>query len=454
MDITQIVRTQRDYFATGLTRNIEFRLARLRELRDAIVRNAALIDASLKADLNKHPFETYITETGIVLAEVNHAIRHLRRWARPKRVKTPLALFAASSVLYREPYGVALVMSPWNYPFQLAIDPLVGAIAGGNCCVVKPGSYAPETAKAIAKMIAETFDPAYVTTVLGGRVENAALLDQKFDYIFFTGGTDVGRTVMAKAAVHLTPVTLELGGKSPCIIAEGADLDLAAKRIAFGKIINAGQTCVAPDYLLIRDRDKAAFVGHFRDWVKAFLGDDPLQNENYPKIVNAKHHERLRGLMAGTTAVVGGTWNDTKIGPTLLDGVSPEDPVMQEEIFGPLLPIIPYGTIDEAIAFIEARERPLALYLFTNDRKIEKKVLGAVRFGGGTINDTLMHFASTEIGVGGVGESGIGSYHGIRSFETFTHEKGVLRRATWIDLEIRYHPYTKAKDAAIRRFLK
>ncbi|HAQ55883.1 MAG TPA: aldehyde dehydrogenase family protein [Acholeplasmatales bacterium] len=454
MDISKIVADQRAYFESGKTKDVAFRIACLKKLATAIKSNEPLIEAALKADLNKHRHETYLTETGIVLSEITHMIHHLKRWSRPRHAKTPIQLFAARSRVYREPHGVVLIMSPWNYPFQLAIDPLVGAIAGGNCAVVKPGSYAPETAKAIAVVIAETFDPGHVTTVLGGRAENTLLLDQHFDYIFFTGSQDVGKTVMAKAAEHLTPVSLELGGKSPCILAEGANLKLAARRIAFGKTVNAGQTCVAPDYLLIREADKAAFVGHFKDAIASFFGPDPLQNDEYPKIINQKHHTRLLGLLQGMNAVVGGTSDATKIAPTVLDGVRPEDAIMQEEIFGPILPMLTYQSIDEAIAFINRRPRPLALYLFTNQKAIERSVIDAVSFGGATLNDTLMHVASSEIGFGGVGASGMGSYHGRYSFDTFTHAKPVLKRYNWIDLDIRYHPYTKRKQAVTRAMLK
>ncbi len=454
MDITKIVADQRAYFATGKTLDVAFRIAGLKRLAAAIKRNEALIEAALKADLNKHRHETYLTETGIVLSEISHMIRHLKAWSRPRRAKTPIQLFAGSSRVYREPHGVVLILSPWNYPFQLAIDPLVGAVAGGNCAVVKPGSYAPETAKAIAAVIAEAFEPGHVTTVLGGRAENTLLLDQRFDYIFFTGSQDVGKTVMAKAAEHLTPVSLELGGKSPCILAEGADLKLAAKRIAFGKTVNAGQTCVAPDYLLIRERDKAEFVRHYRAWIEAFYGADPLQNEEFPRIVNQKHHDRLLGLMKGMDVVLGGTHDATKIAPTVLDHVKPEDAIMQEEIFGPILPMLSYETIEEAIAFVNARPRPLALYLFTNRREIERRVIRSTSFGGATLNDTLMHVASSEIGFGGVGASGMGSYHGRYSFDTFTHAKPVLKRYNFVDLDIRYHPYTKRKQAITRAMLK
>jgi aldehyde dehydrogenase (NAD+) len=454
MDIREIVIRQQEYFRTGETLPVAFRIARLKDLAKAIVNRREQIEAALVADLGKHPFETHLTETGLVLAEIRHALRHLRQWARPKRRKTPLVLFAATSKIHRDPYGVVLIMAPWNYPLQLALDPLVGAIAGGNCAVVKPGSYAPATAKAIADLISATFDPAYVTTVLGGRVENATLLDQEFDYIFFTGGTEVGKTVMAKAAERLIPVTLELGGKSPCIIDSGCDLELASRRIAFGKIINAGQTCVAPDYVMLPAADRDAFVASFRAAVMAFLGPDPLTNPEYPKIVNAKHHARLLGLMTSGTVAFGGAHDETRIAPTLLVDVRPEDPVMQEEIFGPLLPILTYDVIDEAIAFVEKRDHPLALYLFTKDRRLEKRIVETLRFGGATINDTLMHFASTEVGAGGVGASGMGNYHGIRSFETFTHEKAVVRRARWLDLDLRYHPYTKVKEWIARRLLK
>ncbi|MFH0993156.1 MAG: aldehyde dehydrogenase family protein, partial [bacterium] len=408
----------------------------------------------LRTDLNKAPLETFLTETGIVMAELHYALKHISRWVKPRRARTPLALFAATTRIYREPFGVVLIMSPWNYPFQLAFDPLVGALAAGNCAVVKPGSYAPKTAEIIATIIAECFPPEYVACVLGGRQENTLLLDQNFDFIFFTGNADVGRTVLTKAAVHLTPVVLELGGKSPCIIAEGADLRLAAKRIAFGKFVNAGQTCVAPDYVLIRPIDKEAFIRNLKIAIDGFFGPDPLSCPDYPKIINDKHRERLKGLLQGMNAVIGGTGNDLQIAPTVLDGVRPEDPVMQEEIFGPILPILTYHSYDEAIAFVNTREKPLALYLFGSDRSFEHRVITEISFGGGTFNDTLMHVASSAIGFGGVGNSGMGNYHGKRSFDTFSHEKPIVRRANWIDLDLRYHPYTEKKSRMAHRFLK
>ncbi|MFA5007434.1 MAG: aldehyde dehydrogenase [Candidatus Izemoplasmatales bacterium] len=454
MEIRDIVAAQRAHFETGATRPLSFRIDALRRLYAAIRKHEPAIEAALAADLGKHPHEAYLTEIGIVLAEITHTLRHLRRWSRPKRVPTPLPLFSASSRIVREPFGVVLVMSPWNYPFQLAVDPLVGAVAGGNCAVVKPGSYAPETAKAIAAVIAEAFSPEHVTTVLGGREENSRLLEEKFDYIFFTGSQAVGKTVMTAAAAHLTPVSLELGGKSPCVLAPDADLKLAARRIAFGKTVNAGQTCVAPDYLLIREKEKPAFLAYYRAALQEFFGDDPLTNSEYPKIVNAKHHQRLRGLMQGMDQVIGGSWSETRIAPTVLDGVTGADPVMQEEIFGPILPLIDYETDEQAIAFIRKRDRPLAFYLFTKDRSRERRYLEELSFGGATVNDTLMHVASGELGFGGVGASGMGAYHGIHSYETFTHAKPILKRHNWVDLDVRYHPYTKRKGVVTRAMLK
>ncbi len=454
MDINTIVTNQRTFFQSGQTQDPAFRIAALHDLKTAIERHQTDIEAALRADLNKAPLETFLTETGIVMAEINYALRHIGRWVKPRRAGTPLALFAASTRIYREPFGVVLIMSPWNYPFQLAFDPLVGALAAGNCAVVKPGSYAPKTAEIIATIIAECFRPEYVTCVLGGRQENTMLLDQHFDFIFFTGNGDVGRTILTKAAVHLTPVVLELGGKSPCIIAAGANLRLAAKRIAFGKFVNAGQTCVAPDYVLIRPADKAEFIKNMQIAIDGFFGSDPLAYPDYPKIINAKHRERLKGLLSGMNAVIGGTWNDLQIAPTVLDGVRPEDPVMQEEIFGPILPILTYHSTEEAIASVKAREKPLALYLFGGDREFKRRVISEISFGGGTFNDTLMHVASSTIGFGGVGASGMGNYHGKRSFDTFSHEKPIVTRANWIDLDLRYHPYTERKSRTAHRFLK
>lgn len=454
MDIQQIVQRQHDYFATGATLDVKGRLAALDRLRAAIEKYEGEINAALKADLNKSPFETYMCEVGLVLNELSYIRKRTRRWARDKRVPTPLSQFKSVSFRHPEPYGVVLVMAPWNYPFMLAMEPVVGAIAAGNCVVMKPSAYSPATSAVMAKLVEETFDPRFFTVVEGGRAENQALLDQKFDYIFFTGGTTVAREVMAKAAKHLTPVSLELGGKSPCIVDETANIKVAAKRLAFGKFLNAGQTCVAPDYLFVHESVRDQMVEELEKNVQAFFGDDPLACPDYVKIINDKHYQRIQGLMAGEHAVFGGQARDGKIAPTLLDGITGDSPIMQEEIFGPVLPMMTYEDMDQVIAFVTSRPKPLALYLFTTDHDTERRVLERVPFGGGCINDTIIHLATPYMPFGGVGDSGMGGYHGKYSFDTFTHYKSVLKKANWLDLSMRYQPYTDGNFKLLKMFLK
>lgn len=454
MDIEQLVSNQRAYFRSGATLPLTDRHAALKRLRAAILSHQDGINAALKADLNKSPFETYMCETGLVLGELACARKNLASWARDWSVPTPAALFPARSVVHPEPYGVVLIMAPWNYPVMLSLAPLVGALAAGCCVVLKPSAYAPAASAVLAKIIAPAFDPRHVAVVEGGRQENKTLLEQKFDYIFFTGSAAVGREVMAKAAANLTPVTLELGGKSPVIVDQTADVKLAARRIAFGKFLNAGQTCVAPDYLLVHERVKDRLVKELLACVTAFFGEDPLENPDYVKMVNDKHYRRVQGLIAGERVLFGGQARYGKIAPTLLDGVTAESPVMQEEIFGPVLPVLTYSSLDEAINFINDRPRPLALYLFTRSKAVRRRVTREVSFGGGCVNDTVVHLANPHLPFGGVGESGMGGYHGKASFDTFTHYKSILKRAGWLDPPMRYHPYTRGKLLAVKFFVR
>ena len=411
---------------------------------------------ALKADLGKCDMEGYMCEVGLTLAELSCQLKHIRKWTKKKHYKTELTNAIAKSYSIREPYGVVLVMSPWNYPFMLTMEPLIGALAAGNTCVVKPSAYAPATSQVIADIISETFPPEYVITVQGGREENAALLEQRFDYIFFTGGVTVGKMVMEKAAAHLTPVTLELGGKSPCVVTKDANLKIAAKRIAFGKYLNCGQTCVAPDYLLIDEQIRDEFVDLLKKEIISMYTKEPLTNPDYGKIVNKKHFERLKGLMKDEKIAFGGEVNEDtlQIAPTVLIDVTAEDAVMQEEIFGPILPVLTYKNQEEAEAFILEREKPLAFYLFTEDKETQKRFMNHISFGGGCINDTIMHLTSGEMGFGGVGNSGMGSYHGRKSFECFTHEKSILDKATWIDVPLRYQPHKENKWKLIKKLLK
>ena len=452
--ISEIVARQRAYFETGASRPLKTRLAALRTLQNALRQNEGKLNDALMADLNKAPGESYMTEIGIVLHELRYIIKHLPKWSKIRGVPTPLAHFHAKSFVVPEPYGVALVISPWNYPVQLSLSPVIGAIAAGNCVVLKPSAYAPATSHALAELLGACFDPDYVTVIEGGRQQNQALLSEKFDYIFFTGSVDVGKVVMESAAKHLTPISLELGGKSPVIVDETANIPIAARRVAFGKLLNAGQTCVAPDYVLVQESVREPFLKALREAVAAcFPGGD---ERDMPHIVSEKHFERLTGLLKTGNIYCGGQTDaeSRHISLTILDGVKPEDPVMQEEIFGPILPVLGFGTLEEAVSFVNARPHPLALYLFTTDKQTEKNVLDNVRFGGGCVNDTIIHLANAHMGFGGIGDSGMGSYHGKQSFDTFTHYKSILKKFNWIDLPMRYHPYEKKKEKMVRMLIK
>lgn len=455
MEIETLIARQRAYFAQNETLPLEFRRKALDRLERAIVQREGEINDALRADLGKSASESYMCEVGMTLSELRFMRSHLRAFARKRRVLTPLAQFHASSYTVRDPYGVVLIMSPWNYPFMLTMEPLVGALAAGNCCVVKPSAYAPATSAVIGKLIADCFPPEHVCVVEGGRAENQALLHQTFDYIFFTGGVTVGREVMRCASEHLTPVTLELGGKSPCIVDSTAKIKLAARRIAFGKLLNCGQTCVAPDYLLVDRRveeDLIACLG--REFER--MMPDALHNDSYVHMISRKHFDRVMGLIDPAKVAFGGHGDaqTLRIEPTILRGVSAEDPVMQEEIFGPVLPVLTYDTLDEAIAFVRSRPHPLALYFFSEDRAAQRRILRETTFGGGCINDTIIHLATSRMGFGGVGQSGMGSYHGKKSFDTFSHEKSIVDKKTWMDMPVRYMPYTRFKDGLLRIFLR
>ncbi|HWQ77947.1 MAG TPA: aldehyde dehydrogenase [Anaerovoracaceae bacterium] len=449
-----LIARQREYFESGATRSLSFRMEALRKLQKALRDNENLINKAMKADLNKSHFEAYMTETGMVLDEIRFHLKHLPRWVRTKSVMTPMTQFHAKSFVVPEPYGVALIMSPWNYPLQLCLVPLVGAISGGNCAVVKPSAYAPATSGALAKILGDIFLPEYVAVVEGGREQNNALLEEVFDYIFFTGSVEVGRTVMAAAAKHLTPVTLELGGKSPVIVDETANLKLAAKRIAFGKVLNAGQTCVEPDYLLIHETVKEKFLEEYEKALREFFPGGDMSD--MPVIISEKHFQRVTRLLKDEKAAIGGGFDESRrfIEPSVLTEIAPDSPIMQEEIFGPILPLMTYTSLDDCIKFIRSRPRPLALYLFTESRAVEKKILDTCSFGGGCINDTIIHLANPRMGFGGVGHSGMGSYHGKLSFDTFTHYRSMVRKSTWIDLPVRYHPYSEKKFKMLRSLLK
>lgn len=456
MEIEKLVKAQRAFFDSGKTLEVSCRIRGLELLERAILKYEEKLYGALKADLGKSASESYMCEVGLALSELRYMKKHIRSFAGNRRVRSPLAQFHARSFTVQEPYGVALIMSPWNYPVLLTLEPLIGALAAGNCCVVKPSAYSPATSGVMAELIREAFPEEYVAVVEGGRKENQNLLEQKFDYIFFTGGVTVGKMVMEKAAAHLTPVTLELGGKSPCIIDHTANLKLAARRLVFGKYLNCGQTCVAPDYVLAEKSIKEELLEYIRQEIVKQYGENPLLNPSYGKMVNKKHFDRVLGLIDEKKLVHGGEKDEAslRIAPTVMDGVSPEDPVMQEEIFGPLMPVLTVKNMDEAYRFVKERPKPLALYIFTSDRRTEERFLKEVSFGGGCVNDTVIHLATSNMGFGGVGNSGMGSYHGKKSFETFSHEKSIVKKYTWIDMPMRYQPYTALKDKLVRMFVK
>lgn len=441
--IKKSLERQRSYFATGQTYDVSFRLEMLKTLQKSIIAHESEIFDALKKDLNKSPFEAYETEVGITLQELQYVIKHVRSWAKPKRVKTPLLHFKSTSFILSEPYGVVLIMSPWNYPLQLSIAPLIGSIAAGNCTLIKPSAYSPATSAVIAKIVRECFDEGFVAVIEGGREANQALLKEKFDYIFFTGSVEVGKTVMAAAAENLTPVTLELGGKSPCIVDCNTNLEITARRIVWGKCLNAGQTCVAPDYLLVHKDVKNDLLNSMKKYIAEFYGQHPHKSEDLPKIINRKHFDRVKELLNCGKTVVGGQYDEKtlKISPTILDDVSWDEPVMQEEIFGPVLPVLEFDDLSQVIETVNKRPKPLALYLFTTSKQTERKILENIPFGGGCINDTIVHLATSYMPFGGVGESGMGRYHGRWSFDTFSHKKSILKKSNLIDIKLRYPPY-------------
>jgi len=448
-----LIARQREFFATGKPKEVEFRLQQLQKLKEAIQNQEASILKALKADLNKPEFEGLFEL--VVIKEINYALKNLKTWVKPKKVKVPIEQFPAVGKIYPDPLGVVLIISPWNYPFSLAISPLIGAIAAGNCALVKPSEISTHTSNVLAEIISQTFDPRYVAVVEGGKEITQELLAEKFDHIFFTGGTKVGQIVMEAAAKHLTPVTLELGGKSPCIVEPDINIKEAARRIAWGKFANAGQTCIAPDYLLVNSQVKPELIRHLKEAIKEFYGDDPASSPDYVRIINNLQWERLTKLLEGVEIIVGGQKNqsDRYIAPTLVNNVYWGDLLMQEEIFGPILPIVEYTKLEEALALINSRPKPLALYLFSQDKNKQQQVLRNTSSGGVCLNDTLMQGSLTDLPFGGVGDSGIGRYHGKASFDTFSHEKSVLEKTFWFELNWRYAPY-QGKVELLKSFLK
>lgn len=454
--IYDIVERQKSFFKEGKTLDVNLRIDKLKALYAAIKSNLPAIHEGLKRDLGKSESESYMCETGLAMSELNFMIKHVKKFAKAKKVKTPLAQYISKSYRQPSPYGTVLIMNPWNYPFLLSIDPLIDAIAAGNTVVLKLSSYSPFTNAAIKNVIESVFPPEYVAVICGGRFENTTLLNCKFDYIFFTGSKNVGKLVYEAAAKNLTPVTLELGGKSPCIVDESANIKLTAKRIVWGKFLNCGQTCVAPDYILCHESIKDKLCELLKKEIKAQFGENPLTNENYGKIINGKHFERASALIDKSKVYCGGKVDEQnlKIEPTILCDVKDCDPVMQEEIFAPILPVLTYNEISEVIEFIEGKEAPLALYIFSSDKKRIKRITKTLGFGGGCVNDVVIHLATPYMPFGGFKESGLGSYHGKCGFDTFTHYKSIVDKKTFFDLPMRYQPYKKRNDFIIRMFLK
>ncbi|NLX62673.1 MAG: aldehyde dehydrogenase [Tissierellia bacterium] len=456
-DVKKILKEQRDFFNSGKTKDIAFRLQQLRKLREGIERYEGKITEALKKDLGKHPFESYTTEIGFVLMSIAYIMKNLRKWARPKRVKTPLALFPSKSTIVYEPYGTVLIIAPFNYPFQLVIEPLIGAMAAGNCAVLKTSRDTPNVSNVIKEMIESIFDRSYIRVVEGGRETNTSLINAPFDYIFFTGSKTVGRVVMEAASKNLVPVTLELGGKSPAIVDRTADIKVAAKRIIWGKTLNAGQTCVAPDYVLVHEDVKEKLIGEMKKCLIDFFGTDIEKSQDFARIVNTKHFNRLKDMIdkEREQIIFGGKSNAHSlfIEPTLIEATW-TSPSMEDEIFGPILPIIGYRDLNDTIDHVKRLPKPLALYIFTADKGVEERVVNSIPAGGISINNTILHLANPKLPFGGVGSSGMGAYHGYYSFETFSHKKSILKTSTRIDLPILFPPYRDRTLKIIRRFLK
>ncbi len=455
MDIPKLVSAQKHFFASQQTKDISFRKNALRKLQSELFKREADIVQALYNDFKKSEYEAIMTETSIVYSELKMAIKNIEKWNKPKKVLPSILNFPSSAKIYSEPYGTVLIIAPWNYPFQLAISPLIGAIAAGNTIVLKPSELTPHTSTIVREIIEAVFDEHHVAVIEGGVPVAQELLTLRWDYIFFTGSVNVGRIVAKAAAEFITPVTLELGGKSPCVVDDSASIKLAAKRIAWGKFINGGQTCIAPDYILIHKSQKDAFVEAIKEEITLAYGDDPEQSSDFPRIVNTRNFERLAIMLENENILIGGKTNkdDCYIAPTLIDEPSLDSEVMKGEIFGPILPIISYETEEDIATIIGKYDKPLAFYIFSNKNRFAKKLIQQYSFGGGTINDTTVHFANHRLPFGGVGESGIGGYHGKQTFDTFSHKKGIVSRGTWLDVPTRYAPY-KGKLNQLKNLMK
>lgn len=456
-NIERVLGKQREFFNTGKTLDVDFRVKMLQRLKESLQKRETEILKALWLDLRKSEFEAYATELGIVLEELSLTIKKVRGWSKPKRKPSPIMHFPSTSIVYPNPYGIALIMSPWNYPLQLTIAPLIGAIAAGNCAMIKPAKYSKHTTEIIIKIIEETFDEEYISVVepFGGREAISEILKHKYDYIFFTGSVKVGKVVMEAASKHLTPITLELGGKSPCIVDKDADIDLAARRIVWGKYLNAGQTCVAPDYLLVHKSVKHKLLESMTNSIKLFYGENPRDSKEFPRIITQEQFDRLVGYLKNGDIVTGGSYDRTEkyIAPTIIDNVTWDFDIMKEEIFGPIIPVIEFNDIEEVITLVNSKARPLALYYFSNNKSSIDKVMTRTISGGGCINDTVIHVAS-NVPFGGVGESGMGGYHGKDSFDTFTHYKSIVKKSTLIDIALRYPPFNSKRMGILKKIMK
>ncbi|OSA92103.1 UNVERIFIED_ORG: aldehyde dehydrogenase [Clostridium botulinum] len=457
-DVDYILKKHNEFFECGETKNIKFRIKQLNLLKNGIKRYENNIYKALNLDLGKNEFESYATEIGFILSSIEYSIKNLKSWSKCKNVKTPIYLLPSKSFKMYEPYGTVLIMGPYNYPFQLLFEPLIGAISAGNCAVIKPSELSLNVSKVISKMIFETFNENYIRCIEGGIETNTALIKSNFDYIFFTGSINVGKTVMRAAANNLIPVTLELGGKSPVIVDESANIKVVAKRIIWGKTLNAGQTCVAPDYVLVHASIKDRLIKEMKKAIQEFYGTDPEKSADFGRIINEKHFKRIKNIIDNDKEfiVYGGKTNykTNYIEPTIMDITSFECACMQEEIFGPILPVISYNELNEVIRKTKKLPKPLALYVFTNNKSIENKVLSEISSGGACVNDVITHLVNPNLPFGGVGSSGIGSYHGYNSFLTFSHEKSVLKKSDKLDVTLLFPPYNKRKLNIIKKFMK
>lgn len=454
-EIKEIINNQIDYFNSGITKKVSFRLNKLKKLKDAIIKNEDKILKSVKIEMNRPNVEAYVSEIGLLLNEIDYMLNNLKSLVKPKRVRTPLVHFLAKSYIYQEPYGVVLIIGPWNYPFQLIISPLIGAIAAGNCSILKPSETSSFSSRIISRIIKDNFDKEFISVVEGGVEVTKSLLSMNFDYIFFTGDSGVGKIVMKAASKNLTPVTLELGGKCPCIVDKDINVKYASKRIVWGKFFNAGQTCVAPDYLLVNKVIKQKLISKMKEYIEEFYSKEPSKNPDYARIINIKQFKRLTKLLNEGNIVIGGEFNEEElyIAPTIIDNISLDSKIMKNEILGPILPILDFDELKDAISIVNSKPKPLALYFFSKDKYKQNMIIKNTSSGGVCINDTVIHFATTHLPFGGVGQSGMGNYHGKASFNTFSHEKSILMKSFLFDFNIRYPPYMD-KMKLLKRFLK